>query len=61
MAAKKDTADDSVAALAATELVKMRIEEPAYPGGPTLADVHPDEVENWERGGWVISEVNDGS
>jgi hypothetical protein len=35
------------------ETVHMRREEPAHPSGPTEADVHPDEVENWERLGWA--------
>lgn len=29
--------------------------DPVY-GGPTTADVHPDEVANWQANGWVIAE-----
>lgn len=25
-------------------------------GGPVKADVHPDEVENYKKGGWIIEE-----
>jgi hypothetical protein len=30
----------------------MGIDFPAFPGAPTTADVHPDEVENWKAHGW---------
>lgn len=33
--------------------VRMRRDEPAHPGGPTEADVHPDEVAGWADAGWV--------
>ena len=32
--------------------VRMVRDEPAHPGGPTAADVHPDEVEGWAAAGW---------
>lgn len=34
------------------ETIRMRREEPAHEGGPTTADVHPDEVANWAASGW---------
>lgn len=34
--------------------VKMRRDEPVYPGGPVTADVHPDEVDNWRKAGWIV-------
>lgn len=34
--------------------VKMRRDEPVYPGGPVTADVHPDEVDNWLKAGWIV-------
>lgn len=36
------------------KLVKMCRGNPVHPGGPTTADVHPDEVENWKSGGWEV-------
>lgn len=36
----------------APQLVAMGIDFPAFPGAPTTADVHPDEVENWKAHGW---------
>jgi hypothetical protein len=36
------------------ELVKMRRAAPQKLGGPTTADVHPDEVQNYLAGGWSI-------
>ncbi|EGK71910.1 hypothetical protein METUNv1_01688 [Methyloversatilis universalis FAM5] len=38
----------------AFETVRMAREEPMHPGGPTHADVHPDEVENWSAAGWRV-------
>ena len=35
-------------------LVKM-VRDPIY-GEPCTADVHPDEVANWQEHGWVIAE-----
>ena len=35
-------------------LVAMFTEYPAFPGAPTTADVHPNEVENWKAAGWRI-------
>ncbi len=35
--------------------VRMVLEEPAFPGGPTTADVHPSEVVNYARGGWITA------
>lgn len=39
---------------AGPSLVKMVLHAPAFPGGPTEADVHPDEVANYALGGWTI-------
>lgn len=36
-------------------LVKMMRDEPQFEGGPLTATVHPDEVENYQQGGWVIN------
>ena len=38
------------------QLVAMFTDFPAFPGAPTTADVHPDEVENWKTAGWRIEE-----
>lgn len=38
------------------ELVTMFTEYLAFPGAPTTADVHPDEVENWMAAGWRTEE-----
>lgn len=35
-----------------TKPVKMVIEFPLVEGGPTSADVHPLEVDNWLKLGW---------
>ncbi|HFS6855094.1 TPA: hypothetical protein ACH1JP_004338 [Klebsiella pneumoniae] len=34
------------------QLVAMFTGAPAFPGAPTTADVHPEEVENWKAHGW---------
>lgn len=41
--------------------VKMTRDEPAHPGGPTTADVHPDEVESMETAGWRRAKSPDSS
>ena len=41
---------------ASTTLIRMTRAEPAHVGGPTAADVHPDEVQDYLAGGWVIAE-----
>ena len=38
------------------QLVAMFTDFPAFPGAPTTADVHPDEVDNWKAAGWRIEE-----
>jgi hypothetical protein len=38
------------------KMVKMKRAHPQHPGGPTTADVHPEEVENYSQGGWVSEE-----
>jgi hypothetical protein len=35
---------------------RMQRDEPAHPGGPTAADVHPDEVAAWAAAGWRLAE-----
>lgn len=37
-------------------LIAMYRDEPEIPGHPTIADVHPDEVENWKAAGWKKQE-----
>ena len=39
------------------DTVKMYREEPQHEGAPQTADVHPDEVENYRRGGWLTVQV----
>lgn len=36
-------------------LVTMGTDVPHFPGAPTSADVHPDEVENWKAHGWRVA------
>lgn len=36
-------------------LVTMVTDVPHFPGAPTSADVHPDEVENWKAHGWRVA------
>lgn len=36
-----------------TLLIMVR-DEPEFPGGPLSAEVHPDEVENWQALGWQL-------
>lgn len=36
-------------------LIKMIRDEPAHEGGPVEADVHPDEIPNFQAGGWVVA------
>lgn len=35
--------------------VKMKRHAPQHPDGPTTADVHPDEVVNYEQAGWHVA------
>lgn len=39
-----------------SDAIPMVRDEPAYPGGPTSADVHLDEVANWAAHGWQRSD-----
>jgi hypothetical protein len=61
---KGKAAGDSQAETATVEssgLVRMRLNDaPEGYTGPTTADVHPDEVENWKAGGWVIDQQSEG-
>ena len=38
------------------ELVLMVRDQPEFPGGPLIADVHPDEVDNWLALDWRLEE-----
>ncbi|EDI0784770.1 hypothetical protein ABK178_004636 [Salmonella enterica subsp. enterica serovar Brandenburg] len=38
------------------ELVVMVTDYQMLPGAPTIANVHPDEVDNWKALGWKIQE-----
>ncbi|MGA9771639.1 MAG: hypothetical protein WBV94_21590 [Blastocatellia bacterium] len=38
------------------ETVRMTRSNPAHPGGPVEADVHPDEITNYAAGGWSVAE-----
>lgn len=38
------------------ELVAMVRDTPEFPGGPLSADVHPDEVDNWQALDWRLEE-----
>lgn len=40
----------------AGELVIMVRDEPELPSGPQSADVHPDEVSNWQELGWHLGD-----
>ncbi|WP_142469569.1 hypothetical protein [Klebsiella pasteurii] len=40
----------------APQLVVMVTNFMEFPGAPTTADVHPDEVENWKAHGWKEKE-----
>lgn len=47
--------------IAVDALIKMIRDEPARPGGPIKADVHPDEVPNFRAGGWAVAPAADDS
>ncbi|HBC9679379.1 hypothetical protein FEK47_07310 [Escherichia sp. E3659] len=38
------------------ELVVMVTDYQMFPGAPTIANVHPDEVDNWKALGWKTQE-----
>ena len=38
------------------ELVVMVTDYQMFPGPPTIANVHPDEVDNWKALGWKTQE-----
>ena len=40
-----------------SDLIRMRRETPQHEGGPVTAEVHPDEVENFERENWLVEEA----
>lgn len=37
-------------------LIAMTATYQAFPGAPTEAQVHPEEVESWEAHGWSVKE-----
>lgn len=39
------------------ETVRMVRSTPQFEGGPTEADVHPDEVTNYAGAGWQLTEI----
>lgn len=49
---KPSKGDESAAPAAESGLIPMTRDEPTKPGGPTSADVHPDQVEAYEAAGW---------
>lgn len=51
-----DTNTHAPQAPQAPQLVVMVTNFMAFPGAPTTADVHPDEVENWKAHGWKETE-----
>lgn len=38
------------------ELVVMMTDHQMFPGAPTIANVHPEEVDNWKALGWKTQE-----
>lgn len=38
------------------ELVVMVTDHQMFPGAPTIANVHPEEVDNWKALGWKTQE-----
>lgn len=54
--AQRDAETSADSGHAHSVLVAMHCEFPAFPGAPTEADVHPDEVENWKAAGWTVKE-----
>lgn len=55
MAEKKKPTETEEAVTAKT--VKMIRSTPQFEGGPTEADVHPDETTSYAIGGWQLAEV----
>jgi hypothetical protein len=51
-----DTTEPTEGETAPVETVKLVRKEPAFPGGPTEMDSHPDEVANNLLIGWTIAE-----
>lgn len=56
LAAKNNPEQEQEQEQQGAQLVAMFTDFPAFPGAPTTADVHPDEVENWKAAGWRIEE-----
>ena len=56
LTAKRTTQNNSDQQEQGVQLVAMFTDFPAFPGAPTTADVHPDEVENWKAAGWRVEE-----
>ncbi len=56
MAKKKDEpTPDATADGQGIATIRM-VRDEAPDGGPTEADVHPEEIENYKAGGWRIAE-----
>lgn len=51
--AEQEAKEKGDAEAKASKTVKMVRDEPAFKGGPVKADVHPDEVANMAKHGWV--------
>ncbi|EPG4625416.1 hypothetical protein KSS43_000822 [Citrobacter koseri] len=49
-----EMATDDATGVKTLQLVTMVIDIPAFPGAPTTADVHPEEVDNWKAHGWRV-------
>lgn len=46
-------AESKLETKAGPRLVKMKRLYPQHPGGPLTADVHPEEVANYAKHGWL--------
>ncbi|WP_410752387.1 hypothetical protein [Citrobacter youngae] len=53
---RAERAAGKLAVAQAPQLVAMVSDFQTFPGAPTTADVHPDEVENWKAAGWRMEE-----
>ncbi|EHX2589549.1 hypothetical protein JDU05_16880 [Escherichia coli] len=53
---KEQRAQREAAQKTQTELVVMVTDYQMFPGAPTIANVHPDEVDNWKAMGWKTQE-----
>ncbi|EOY2297274.1 TPA: hypothetical protein OFX07_002761 [Escherichia coli] len=53
---KEQRAQREAAQKTQIELVVMVTDYQMFPGAPTIANVHPDEVGNWKAMGWKTQE-----